>query len=90
MTKLTFLDSDVSRASSYYVYISQINRFARASSPVNKFTNRNKKSQPPNFLGKGTIIINYLKYFLNFIAIILNDQSMSKYKVGFKKAKRSA
>ena len=38
----TFLDDDVPRRPSYGVYISQVIRFARASSHVNDFNNRNK------------------------------------------------
>ena len=37
-----FLDVDVIRRPSYGVYISQLIRFARASSHVNDFNNRNK------------------------------------------------
>ena len=37
-----FLDSDVPRSSSYGVYISQLIRFARASSYVADFNTRNK------------------------------------------------
>ena len=37
-----FLDSDVSRSTSYRVYNSQIIRFARAPSYVNNFNTRNK------------------------------------------------
>ena len=37
-----FLDGDVLRRPSYGVYISQLVRFARASSYVNNFNNRNK------------------------------------------------
>ena len=37
-----FLDGDVPRSTSYGVYISQLIRFARESSHVNDFNNRNK------------------------------------------------
>ena len=37
-----FLDGDVPRSSSYGVYISQLIRFARASSYVTDFNTRNK------------------------------------------------
>ena len=37
-----FLDGDVSRSTSYGVYISQLIRFARASSYVTDFNTRNK------------------------------------------------
>ena len=37
-----FLDGDVARHTSYGIYISQLIRFARASSNLNDFNNRNK------------------------------------------------
>ena len=37
-----FLDGDVPRSTSYGVYISQLNRFARESSYVTDFNTRNK------------------------------------------------
>ena len=37
-----FLDGDVPRSASYGIYISQLIRFARVSSHVNDFNNRNK------------------------------------------------
>ena len=37
-----FLDSDVPRSTSYRVYVSQLIRFARASSYVTDFNTRNK------------------------------------------------
>ena len=40
--KLSFLDSNVPRSTSYGVYISQLIRFARASSCVADFNTRNK------------------------------------------------
>ena len=39
---VSFLDGDVPRPPSYGVYISQLIRFARASSHINDFNNRNK------------------------------------------------
>ena len=39
---ISFLDGDVPRRPSYGVYISQLIRFARASSHVTDFNNRNK------------------------------------------------
>ena len=39
---MTFLDGDVPRSTSYGVYISQLIRFARASSYVTDFNTRNK------------------------------------------------
>ena len=42
MVNFPCLDGDVPRRPSYGVYISQLIRFARASSHVNDFNNRNK------------------------------------------------
>ena len=53
-----FLDCDVPRRTSYGVYISQLIRFARASSNLNDF----------NFLGRAIIILNFVRRFRNFIA----------------------
>ena len=62
-----FLDGDVPRRLSYAVYISQLIRFARASSHVTDFNNRNK------FLtAKAIGIINYAKHFPNFVVATLN------------------
>ena len=59
-----FLDGDVPRSTSYGVYISQLIRFARASSHVADFNTRNKFL---NFLNKAVNIINFAKHFLNAI-----------------------
>ena len=62
-----FLDGDVSQRFSYGVYISQLIRFARASSHVTDFNNRNK------FLtAKLLNIINSAKHFPNFMVGTLN------------------
>ena len=62
-----FLDGDVSQRLSYGVYISQLIRFARASSHVTDFNNRN------NFLtAKLLNIINSAKHFPNFMVGTLN------------------
>ena len=53
-----FLDGDVPRRTSYGVYISQLIRFARASSNLNDF----------NFLGRAIVILNFVRRFRNFIA----------------------
>ena len=66
-----FLDGDVPQRPSYGVYISQLIRFARASSHVTDFNNRNKFYMP-NFLGKVIGIINSAKHFPNFIVDTLN------------------
>ena len=42
IVKFPFLDGDVPRSTSYGVYISQLIRFARASSYVTEFNTRNK------------------------------------------------
>ena len=42
IVNLPFLDDDVPRCPSYAVYISQLIRFARASSHVDDFNNRNR------------------------------------------------
>ena len=61
-----FLDGDVPRSTSYGVYISQLIRFARASSYVADFNTR-KKLLLRNFLNKAIGIINFAKLFQNFI-----------------------
>ena len=71
MMCFSFLDCKVPHATSYCVYISQLIHFARASSHVSDFNNRNIFFLL-NFLSKGTVIINYLKHFLSFILVILN------------------
>ena len=63
------------------VYIlSQLIRFARASSQFNGFNIRNK-FELLNFLSKGTVIINYVKHFLSFRS---HSELMSKYYVRLK------
>ena len=61
-----FLDGDVPRRPSYGVYISQLIRFARASSHVDDFNNRNRfltaKLLKQGYRG----IINFVKHFPNF------------------------
>ena len=42
LTFFPFLDGDVPRSTTYRVSISQLIRFARASSPVSDFNTRNK------------------------------------------------
>ena len=61
-----FLDGDVPSSTSYGVYISQLIRFARASSYVADTTLAiNCKLR--NFLNKAIGIINSAKHFQNFI-----------------------
>ena len=61
-----FLDCDVPRSTSYGVYISQLIRFARASSYVADFNTRNKLLTK-KFLNMAIGIINFAKHFQNFI-----------------------
>ena len=61
-----FLDGDVPRSTSYGVYISQLIRFARASSYVADFNTRNKLLTQ-KLLNKAIGIINFAKHFQNFI-----------------------
>ena len=61
-----FLDGDVLRSTSYGVYISQLIRFARASSIVADFNTRNKLLTQ-KFLNKAIGIVNFTKHFQNFI-----------------------
>ena len=60
-----FLDGDVPRSTSYGVYISQLIRFARASSYVADFNTRNKLKLR-NFLNKAIGIITFIKHFQKF------------------------
>ena len=53
--------------------------FDRTSNRVRVFNNRKLKL---NFLSKGTLIINYRKYFSNFCQ--RHSERMSKYNVGLK------
>ena len=54
-----FLDGDVPRRTSYGVYISQLIRFARATSNVSDFNCRNK-ALTANSLSRAIIIISYV------------------------------
>ena len=67
IVKFPFLDDEAPRSTSYGVYISQLIRFARASSYVADFNTRNKLLTQ-KFLKQGYIgIINFAKHFQNFI-----------------------
>ena len=66
-----FLDGDVPQLPSYCVYISQLIRFARASSPFTDFNNRNK-FLTAKLLKQAIGIINSAKHFPNLIASTLN------------------
>ena len=58
-----FLDDDVPRSTSYGVYISQLIRFASASSHVANFNTRNKLLTQ-KLLNKAIGIINFTNMFL--------------------------
>ena len=60
-----FLDGEVPCSTSYGVYISQLIRFARASSYVADVNTRNKLLTQN--INKAVGIINFAKPFLNFI-----------------------
>ena len=60
------LDGDVPRSKSYGAYISQLIRFARASSYVADFNTHNKLLTQ-KLLKQGYGIINFAKHFQNFI-----------------------
>ena len=62
-----FLDGDVPRRTSYGVYISQLIRFARASSNLNTLIIVIKPLLP-NVLGRAIVILNFVRRFRNFIA----------------------
>ena len=61
-----FLDGRVPRSATYGVCISQLIRFARASSYVTDFNTRNKLLTQ-KLLNMAIRIINFAKHFLNFI-----------------------
>ena len=64
-----FLDEDVPRCTSYGIYISQLIRFARASSNVSDFNCR-KKAITAKLLKQGYLYRKLRKafFFLSFIA----------------------
>ena len=62
-----YLDGAVPWRTSYWVYISQLIRFARASLNVSDFNCRNKALMP-NFLGRSIVTIICVRRFRNFIA----------------------
>ena len=67
-----FLDGDVPLRTSYGVYISQLIRFARASSNLNtcNFNYRNK-ALTAELLSRAVVILNFVRRFQNFIADIV-------------------
>ena len=62
-----FLDGDVPRRTSYGVYISQLIRYARASTNLMTLTTVIKPLLS-NFLGTAIVILNFVRRFQNFIA----------------------
>ena len=76
-----FLDGDVPRSSSYGVYISQLIRFARASSYVADFNTRNKLLTQ-KLLKQGYRYHKLRKTFSKFYRQYYD--LISKFKVGFK------
>ena len=62
-----FLDGDVPRRTSYGVYISQLIRFARASSNLNDF-NYSNKALTAKLLRQGIVILDFVMRFWNLIA----------------------
>ena len=62
-----FLDDDVPRRTSYGVNISQLIKFARASSNLRTLT-AIIKPLLLNFLGRAIVILNFVRRFRNFIA----------------------
>ena len=63
-----FLDGDVPRRTSYGVYISQLIRFARASSNLSETLTTVIKPLLPNVLGRAIVILNFVRRFRDFIA----------------------
>ena len=76
-----FLDSDVPRSASYGVYISQLIRFARVSSHVDDFNNRNKVLTA-KLLSQGYRYHKLRKAFSKFYR--RHFDIVSKYNVGLK------
>ena len=70
IVNLPFLDGDVPRRPSYGVYTSRLLRFNRASSHVNDFSNREKKTV--KLLQQGYRYHKLAKHFPNFIVGTLN------------------
>ena len=62
-----FPDGDVPRRTSYGVYVSQLIRFARASSKILVTLTAVTKPLLPNFLDGTIIILNFVMRFRNFI-----------------------
>ena len=65
LANFPFLDGDIPRRTSYGVHISQLVRFARASSNLNEFNCRNK-ALTPKLLRQGYRYFNLRKVFSKF------------------------
>ena len=76
-----FLDGDVPRSTSYYVYISQLIRFARVSNHVDDFNTRNKVLTA-KLLRQGFRYHRIRKAFSKFY--LRHFDIVSKYNVGLK------
>ena len=76
-----FLDGDVPRRTSYGVYISQLIRFARASSNLNDFNYRNK-AHTAKFLRQGYRYFKFRKAFSKFYR--RHSALLEKYSVSLK------
>ena len=76
-----FLDGDVPRSTSYGVYISQLIRFARASSYITDFNTRNKLLTQ-NFLKQGYWYHKFRKTFSKSYRRYYD--LISKFQVGLK------
>ena len=63
-----FLDGDVSWRTSYGVYISQLIRFAIASSNLSDFNCRKKALTVKLLRHLAIVILNFIRRFRNFIA----------------------
>ena len=77
-----FLDGDVTRRPSYGIYISQLIRFARSSSHVNDFNDRNK-FLPAKLLKQGYRYHKLRKAFSKFYR--RHFELIEKYHVSLKK-----
>ena len=82
MVNFPFLDGDVPRSTSYGVYISQLIRFARASSYVADFNTCNKLL-PQKFLKQGyryhKLRKTFSKFYIRYFDLISNFQVGLKY-----------
>ena len=81
IVNLSFLDGDVRRRTSYWVYISQLIRFARASSNLSDFSCRNK-ALTAKLLRQGYRYFKPRKAFSKFYR--RNSALVDKYSVSLK------